>query len=77
MWHYMNIYDFLPQNSMDCMKNFVFHYLFADGLEVIEPDQPHAIHYNQDSIRNSNICHTITKYLEKKKEKKNILLGKK
>lgn len=72
----MNIYDVLPQNSMDCMKNFVFYYLFQDGLEVIEPDQTHAIHYNQDSIRNSNICHAITKYLEKK-EKKNILLGKK
>lgn len=66
----MNIYDLLPQNSMDCMENFVLHYLLRDGLEVIEPDQTHAIHYNQDSIRNSNICHTITKYLEKKGREK-------
>ena len=76
MWHYMNIYELLPHKSMDCMKNTVFHYLFWDGLEVIELDKTHAIHYNQDSIRNSNICYTITKYLGKKEEK-NILLGQK
>lgn len=52
------------------MKNFIFHYLFQDGLEVIEPDQTHAMHDNQYSIRNSNICHTITKYLDKEKGRK-------
>lgn len=50
----------------------ISHYLFSDGLEAIEPDQTHAVHYNQDSIRNINICNTITKYLEKGKEKYSI-----
>lgn len=55
------------------MKNFLLHYLFQDGLKIIEPNQTHAIHYNQDPIRNSNICDTITKYLKKKgKEKYSI-----